>query len=124
MTAPNIANISSIVGLNTFFSGIGTNTTTVFLTNSAASNKVLRVNTLMASNTSTTSSSVTVKIFDAVAGAGYSASIVNAMSIPSGSSLTIIGKDNPFYIEENQSIGATCTNINSIDILVSYEEVS
>jgi len=125
MTSPNIANITSIVGLNTFVSGISsTSANSIIVTNAASSNKVLRVNSLLASNTSSATTNLTVKLFNSATGAGSSASIVSAIAIPTGSTITVIGKDTPYYITENQSIGATCTNLNSVDITASYEEVS
>ena len=41
-----------------------------------------------------------------------------------GSTLAIIGKDTPLYLEENRSIGAIAGTANAIDIVASYEVIS
>ena len=124
MAAPNIVNVASIIGVSTFISGISTTTANVIVSNTAASGTVLKLNTLMASNTAGSTATITVKIFSAAAGAGTSVSIASSISIPSGSTLAIIGKDTPLYLEENRSIGAIAGTANAIDIVASYETIS
>jgi N-glycosylase/DNA lyase len=124
MAAPNIVTVSSIIGVTTFTSGISTTTPSVIISNANSSGTVLKLNTLMAANTTSTTATITVKIFNAAAGAGSSVSIASTIPIPSGSSLAILGKDTPIYIEENRSIGAIAGTANAIDIITSYEIIS
>ena len=51
-------------------------------------------------------------------------SIASTITVPQGSSLAIIGKDTPLYLEENRSITVTAAAINSIDVVASYETIS
>jgi hypothetical protein len=124
MAAPNIVNVSTITGVSTFVSNISNTNASVIVSNAASSNQVLKLNTLMAANTTGSSANITVKIFNAAAGAGTSVSIASTISVPSGSTLAIIGKDTPLYIEENRSIGAIAGTANAIDIVASYEVIS
>jgi len=124
MTAPNIVNVTTITGLSTYVSNIISGITSIIFNNDASSNTVLKINTLLASNTTLTSANITVKIFNQAAGAGTSVSIGTSISIPSGSTLAIIGKDTPIYLEENESIGAIAEVSNSIDMIGSYELIS
>jgi len=124
MAAPNIVNVSTITGVTTFVSGISSTNTSVIVSNAAASNQVYKLNTMVAANTTGSSANITVKIFNAAAGAGTSVSIASTISVPSGSSLTIIGKDTPLYLEENRSVGAIAGTANAIDIVASYEVIS
>ena len=124
MAAPNIVNVASIIGVSTFISGISTTTANVIVSNTAASGTVLKLNTLMASNTASSTATITVKIFNAAAGAGTSVSIASSITIPSGSTLAVIGKDTPLYLEENRSIGAIAGTSNAIDVVASYEIIS
>lgn len=124
MAAPNIVNVANITGVSTFISGISTTTPNVIISNAASSNQVLKLNTLMASNITGSSVNITVKIFNAAAGAGTSVSIGSSITVPSGSTLTIIGKNTPLYIEENRSIGAIAGTTNAIDMVASYETIS
>jgi hypothetical protein len=124
MAAPNIVNVSTITGVTTFVSGISSTNTSVIVSNAAASNQVYKLNTMVAANTTGSSANITVKIFNAAAGAGTSVSIASTISVPSGSSLTVIGKDTPLYLEENRSVGAIAGTANAIDIVASYEVIS
>jgi hypothetical protein len=124
MAAPNIVNVATITGVSTFVSGISTTNASVIVSNATSSNQVLKLNTLMAANTTGSSANITVKIFNAAAGAGTSVSIASTIAVPSGSTLAIIGKDTPLYIEENRSIGAIAGTANAIDIVASYEVIS
>ena len=123
MAAPNIVNVSSIIGTTSFVANVSTSSS-VIISNPQNSSTVYKVNTLLASNTTGTSANITVKYYDQAAGAGNSASIGTVISVPAGSTLALIGKDTPLYIEENRSIAAQAGTANSIDILVSYETIS
>jgi hypothetical protein len=123
MAAPNIVNVSSIVGITTFVANISTGWS-VIISNPASSNSVNKVNTLLDSNTTGTYANFTVDYFSQAAGAGTSVSIGTTISVPAGSTLALIGKDTPLYIEEDRSIAAQAGTANSIDILASYETIS
>ena len=122
MTAPNIVNVANITGVSTFV-GINTLTPVVLISNAASSNQVYKINTLLAAGIGATTA-ITVKIHSAAAGAGTSVSIASTITVPQGSSLAIIGKDTPLYLEENRSITVTAAAINSIDVVASYETIS
>lgn len=131
MAAPNIANLTTITGISTFVAGISTTSGTVIISNPASSNSVYKVNSLIAANTTNVNVNVFVKIFNQAAGAGTSVSIASSITVPAGSSLTVIGKDIPIYLEENRSIwvaaGAATTTTsatNSIDVVASYESIA
>jgi hypothetical protein len=123
MAAPNIVNVSSIIGITTFVANISTSGS-VIMTNAANSNTVYKVNTLLASNTSSSSANITVKYSGQAAGAGTSVSIGTTISVPSGSTLALIGKDTPIYVEEDKSILALAGTAGTIDIIASYETIS
>jgi hypothetical protein len=122
MAAPNIVNVASIIGVSTFI-GITTTAPVVLISNAASSNQVYKINTLLAAGIGATTA-ITVKIHSAAAGAGTSVSIASTITVPQGSSLAIIGKDTPLYLEENRSITVTAAAINSIDVVASYETIS
>ena len=122
MAAPNIVNVANITGVSTFV-GITTLTPVVLISNAASSGQVYKINTLLAAGIGATTA-ITVKIHSAAAGAGTSVSIASTITVPQGSSLAIIGKDTPLYLEENRSITVTAAAINSIDVVASYETIS
>ena len=123
MAAPNIVNVTSIIGITTAV-GLGTTAVTTFLSNAAASGKVLKINTVVAAGIGTGSGNITLKYHLAAAGAGTSIALANTITVPTGASLVIIGKDNPIYLEENRSLTAQASAANDIAIVCSYEEIS
>jgi hypothetical protein len=78
----------------------------------------------MAANRTASTAIITLKIFDGAAGAGSSVSIGSSISVPSGSTLILIGKDSPIYIEENRSIGIIGITTSAFDVTASYEAIS
>ncbi len=124
MANPNIVDITNVLGITTAINLSSTNSTT-FLSNSISSNTVLKINTVLAVNIDgATSADITVKYNLAAAGAGTSIPIANTITIPADSSLVIIGKDNPIYLEENRSLTAQASAANDIAIICSYEQIS
>jgi hypothetical protein len=123
MAAPNIVNVTSIIGITTAV-GLSTTAVTTFLSNAAASGKVLKINTVVAAGIGTGSGNITVKYHLAAAGAGTSIALANTIPVPTGASLVIIGKDNPIYLEENRSLTAQASAANNIAIVCSYEDIS
>jgi len=124
MTAPNIVNVSSIVGITTAINLTTTDTTTI-LSNASASNKVLKINTIIASNIDGSSAAdITVKYHLSAAGAGTSVALANTITVPADASLVIISKDNPIYLEEDRSLTTQASAADDIAIVCSYEEIT
>ena len=124
MAAPNIVNVTNITGVTTAVS-LGSTSETVFLSNSNASNKVFKVNTIMISNSNGTSASdITINYRLAAGGSGGSVPIASTIVVPADASLVVIGKDNPIYLEENRSLTGTASAANNLSIICSYEDIS
>ena len=123
MAAPNIVNVTSIIGVTTAV-GLSTTAVTTFLSNADASGKVLKINTVVAAGIGTGPGSITLKYHLAAAGAGTSIALANTITVPAGASLVIIGKDNPIYLEENRSLTAQASVADNIAIVCSYEDIS
>ena len=131
MAAPNIVNVATITGITTFRAGISTagasNGITTIVTNAASSNKVLKINSLVATAIGDTTG-VTVQLFDGAAAhtaAAHTVSVATTMTVPLYSSLAVIDKTNSIYLQEGHQIGCTAqSNAGSIDIVCSYEDIS
>ena len=126
MAAPNIVNVTSIIGMTTAVSIGNTNTMNVLISNSSDSSIVLKINTILAANDDDGLGNVevTVKVFNQAAGAGTSFSLANSIVVPYQSSIVLLGKDSPIYLTENMSISAAASAANDVDIICSYEEIS
>ena len=119
MAAPNIVNVATITG-KAVAVPLTSSASTVALTNAAASGKVFKVNSLFAANIHA-SSAATIKI-------SYSGSSINIManniSVPANSTLVVITKEEPIYLEEATGLLAQSDIANGITVTTSYEEIS
>ena len=119
MAAPNIVNVSSIYG-KTMGAALSTTTTTDILT--CASDKVLKVNSIIVSNVDgTNNADVTVYFYDSSATARYA--LAYTVTVPADSTLVVLGKDSPIYLEESDQIEAGASAVSDLEIIISYEEL-
>ena len=119
MAAPNVVNVTSIYG----------KTTGLALTSSSqdvltcAADKLLKVNSIIVANVDgTNSDDVTVKWYNADNTTAFS--LASTVTVPSDSTLVVLGKDAPIYLEEGdklQALGVAASG--DLEIIVSYEEL-
>jgi len=121
MSAPNLVNVTSIIG-KTKGAALGTSANTDILQNGTSSGKVLKINSVIVANVDgTNSSTVTVHFYDHSATARYN--IAHTVAVPAGSTLVVLGKDSPIYLEEGDEIEAEAANASRLEIIISYEEL-
>ena len=119
MAAPNIVNVSSIYG-KTMGAALGTTAGADIL--SGASDKLLKINSIIVANVDGTSvADVTVRFYDYTASTAYH--LAKTVSVPSDSTLVVLGKDAPIYLEENDRIQAHASATGDLEIVISYEEL-
>lgn len=119
MAAPNLVNVTSILG-KTMGANLGTTVTSDVLT--CPSNKVLKINSIIVSNIDgTNSANVSVYFYDDSATARYS--IATTVAVPADSTLVVVGKDSPIYLEESDQIEAGASATNDLAMIISYEEL-
>lgn len=123
MAAPNIIGATTINGKTTGANLTSTSATTV-LNNPASSGKCLKVNTLNVTNYGNTNANVTVSWNNAANLTGTSFAIGANVTVPTGSTVTFIQKNTQYYLEENQSLGATAGTANTLIVTCSYEDIS
>lgn len=119
MAAPNIVGVSSIYG-KTMGAALSTTTTTDILT--CAADKVLKINSIIVSNVDgTNSANATVYFYDSSAAARYA--LAYTITVPADSTLVVLGKDAPIYLEESDQIEAGASATSDLEIIISYEEL-
>lgn len=123
MAAPNLINATTINGKTTGANLTSTGATTV-LNNASGSGKCLKVNTLNVSNYTANAANVSVNFNNGANLGGTSFSIVGSVSVPAYSTLNVIDKTSQYYLEENNSLGATAGTANALIVTVSYEDIS
>jgi hypothetical protein len=124
MTAPNIVNVTSIIGKSAVVDLTTTNATLV-VENPAASNKVFKIESLIISNVDgTNAADITVSLYSEDNIGGTATQIVSTVSVPADASLIVIDRNTSIYLEEDKSIGATAGSASDLKVVVSYEEIS
>lgn len=119
MAAPNLINATSIYG-KTVGALLGTTPDTTILTCSA--NKLLKINTISVANVDgSVSADLNVDFYDSSAAAAYA--LAHTITVPSDSTLVVVGKDSPIYLEESDTIRAWATAAGDLEIIISYEEI-
>jgi len=119
MAAPNLVNVTSIYG-RTQGATLSTGSNTDILT--CGSDKVLKINSIIVANIDGTSSAdVTVSFYDSSATARYK--IASTVAVPADSTLVVIGKDSPIYLEESDQIEANASANSDLEMIISYEEL-
>jgi hypothetical protein len=119
MAAPNIVNVTSIFG-KSVGAALGTSANTDILT--CASNKVLKVNTVVIANVDGTNTcDLNVYFYDSDLTARYA--LASTIPVPGETTLVVVGKDNPIYLEEGDQIEAWASASGDLHIIISYEEI-
>ena len=124
MAAPNIVSVTSIYGKTT---GVELNTTTTTGILTCASNKVLKINSIICANVDGTSSAdVTINFFDTDSDGGgtdRTNPIASTLTVPADSTLVVLGKDSAIYLEEGDKITGGASANGDIQCTISYEEI-
>ena len=124
MAAPNIVNIATLIGKTTYLTPANT-TANVLLANAASSNKVFKINMIIATNVDGTNAvDTTIAINSAANGGGSSFAIASTISVPADAALIVSDKSTAFYLEEDKSIVVTSGTSAKITYTISYEEIS
>ena len=119
MAAPNLVNVTSIYG-KTVGAALGTTITTDILT--CAANKLLKINSIIVANIDgTNDASATVYFYDSSATTRYA--LAYTITVPADTTLVVIGKDSPIYLEESDQIEAGASAASDLEIVISYEEL-
>jgi hypothetical protein len=122
MAAPNIVGVTTILGVTT--SRQLTTTPVTMLSNPSNSGKVYKINTILASNETAATATVTIRYNDNAAGAGTTLTLANGIDIGTKTSLVVLDKASSIYLEENRSITALSGTASAIDLFISYEDIT
>ena len=118
MAAPNIVNVATITG-KSVTGALGTSTATL-LQNSASSNKVFKINTILVSNVDgTNSATAAISLYD-----GTDRYIAKGITVPAGATVVLIDKNSSLYLEEDKIIRADASAAGDLEFIISYEEIS
>ena len=119
MTAPNLKNPNKITGITTSV-GLGTTAITGILTNTSASNRVLKINSIFVANVD---ESNPADISISILRNGTDFYLAKTIAVPVDATQIISSKDTYFYLEENVGIRAQASNADDLHVTISYEEI-
>ena len=129
MANPNIVNVTSILG-GTLVRTPSSTSAVSMLNNAASSNTVVKINSLVAANTSGSAVTCTVSYYtnETVEGSapsgGTAFPIASTVSVPANASLVVIEKSNGIYLLEDNCISVTSGTTNNLTFTISYEVIS
>ncbi len=131
MANPNIVSVQKIYGTTTYYTPTGT-TAVVLLANTATSNKVYKINQIVAANVNGSAAvDATVSIYTngAVAqgsapSGGVAYPVVSTVSVPADASLIVTDKTTAIYLMEGTSIAVTSGTASGITYSISYEDIT
>tara|TARA_A100001015_G_C15028922_1_gene732024 strand:- start:2855 stop:3235 length:381 start_codon:yes stop_codon:yes gene_type:complete len=123
MAAPNIVNVTSILGKTAYDADVATSAATL-LDNGATTNKLLKINSIIAANIDgTNDADITVFVTLQTNTNTTLFHLAKTVTVPADSSLVIISKDTSFYLEEDRAIRALASATGDISLMCSYEEL-
>ena len=119
MAAPNILSASSIYAKTTG-AALDTTTTTSLLANSASSDKLLKINSIIVANVDgTNSADVTISWYDG----SSDRHLAKTVAVPADTTLVVLSKESPIYLEEGQSIRGGASANSDLEVIISYDEL-
>ena len=117
MTAPNIVNVTTIIG-KTAVQQVTTSATAI-VTNSSGSNKVFKINALYVANVD---GAAAADISVALYRSGVAYELAHTVSVPADATLDVISKS--IYLEEGDDLRLTASANSDLEAVCSYEEIS
>jgi hypothetical protein len=118
MANPNLASVTNIKA-DSLFVNLTTSDTQI-LENAAASNQLVKVSALIVANKATSPASVTLQVRRSAADFPIAWQIL----IPANSTVVIVGKDAPIYLEEGDALRGLASANSALVLTVSFETLS
>ena len=116
MAAPNVVNVTSIIGKTQG----GAVATTLGDWVVCPTDKLIKVNSVIVSNVDGSApADVDVIFYDSSATA--SVHLAKTVTVPAKSTLIVLGKDAPIYLEEGDKIQAKASAAGDLEIVTSFE---
>lgn len=118
MANPNIVSTTSIYGRTDVLAV--TTSATAITSNGSSSGKVYKINSLIVSNV-TGGSAVDVSVELRRSSTSYH--LAKTLSIPADSTAIVVGKENPLYLLEGDSLRLVAGSNSAAEAICSYEEI-
>lgn len=119
MAAPNLKSPTTVTGKTARYAV--TTTLAAALSNSAASNKVFKVNSVYCANIDgTAAADITLTHFDGTT----DVALASTITVPADATQVLVSRDAFLYLEEGQSLRAQASANGDLVLVISYEDIS
>jgi len=119
MANPNIVGVTDIRGKTAVQNVI--TSAAALVSNTAGSNKVFKINSILISNIDgLNSADITVQF----ARASVNTNIASTVTVPADATLVVLSKDTPLYLEEGDAINCFASANGDLQAICSYEEIA
>lgn len=119
MAAPNIKSPTTITGRTARYAV--TTSLANALANSAASGKVLKINSIFCANVDgTNAADISVSVYNGTT----DTYIAKTIAVPADATQILSTKETYFYLEEGDSIRALASAASDLELIIGYEEIS
>jgi hypothetical protein len=119
MAAPNLKSPTTILGRTARYAV--TTSLANALANSAASGKVLKINSIFCANVDgTNAADISVSIYDGTT----DFYIAKTIAVPADATQVLSTKETYFYLEEGDSIRALASAASDLELVIGYEEIA
>jgi hypothetical protein len=119
MAAPNLKSPTTILGRTARYAVTGSLANA--LANSAASGKVLKINSIFCANVDgTNAADISVSIYDGTT----DFYLAKTVAVPADATQVLSTKETYFYLEEGDSIRALASAAGDLELVIGYEEIA
>ena len=119
MAAPNLKTPTTITGKTVGYAV--TASLAAALTNSAASGKVFKINSVYCANVDgAVSTDITLEHYNGTTGF----KIASTIAVPADATQVLVTRDAYIYLEEGHSLRAVASAASDLELVIGYEEIS
>jgi len=119
MAAPNLKSPTTITGKTVGYAV--TTSLAAALTNSAASGKALKINSVYCANVDgVNSADITLEHYNGTTGF----KIGNTIAVPADATQVLVTREAYIYLEEGHSLRAQASAASDLELVIGYEEIS
>lgn len=119
MAAPNLLTTSTVTGETAVLAV--TTTATNIVNNAASSGKLLKIESLIVSNVDgTNAADITASVYRS----SVEYKVASTISVPADSSIVVISKSAPIYLEEGDALRLTASVDSDLEAVCSYLDIS
>lgn len=119
MANPNIVNVTSILGTTVVANASTTSANLV--TNSAGSNQVFKINSILVANIDgTNSADITVNVNRS----SVNYALASTITVPADATLVVLSRDTSIYLNEGDTINSLASANGDLQVVCSYDIIA